>query len=223
MANVLGFEIPTPDFNVTGLASDTWFYIAIVFVLGLIIIGGVGFFLYNRTFSRRIVLFENISGLGYQPSLKTRARIVKLGSGGEELLKTQAGGNYVTAYGKKMGKNTYWFAKGQDGYWYNIVLGDLDTKFNMLDIEPVDRDVRMMHVAIDRLSEQTYNKTSFLEKYGAHMIMFLFLIVLVLGMWFIIGQVGNATSSLAESSRILADALEKSNNLRGGSGLVPAG
>jgi len=101
--------------------------------------------------------------------LRTRARIVKLGVGGEEILKTFSGGTYVSAYGRKMGKNTYWYAKGGDGYWYNIILGDLDTKQKILDVEPIDRDVRMFHVALDRLSHQTYGKTSFLEKvWSAH-------------------------------------------------------
>ncbi len=67
---------------------------------------------------------------------------------------------YLSAYGRKMGKNTYWYAKAQDGYLYNFLLGDLDAKRAMLDIEPIDRDVRMFHVALDRLSNDTYGKES---------------------------------------------------------------
>jgi len=89
----------------------------------LILITTVALLLFFRTYSRKIIVFENVSGQGYQPILRTRARIVKLGVGGEELLKTLAGGKYVSAYGRKMGKKTYWYAKGSDGYWYNILLG----------------------------------------------------------------------------------------------------
>jgi len=231
MAEIFGANIPTPEIDVTGFFSSSWIYVLIVAVIGLILISIVFALLFYRTYNRKIVVFENISGQGYQPVLRTRARIVKLGVGGEELLKTLSGGTYISAYGRKMGKNIYWYAKGTDGYWYNVVLGDLDTKLNMLDIDPVDRDVRMFHVALDRLSNMTYGKTSFLEKYGVHMMLFLFLIVMILGMWFIVGKVGEATSALASTAETneevvasLNSILTANSNIQsgGGSGLVPA-
>ncbi|MHA1880888.1 MAG: hypothetical protein ACTSYG_10880 [Candidatus Heimdallarchaeota archaeon] len=236
MTNIAGVEVPLPEVHITGFLSSSWIYILIVGVIGFLLIVSVALILFFRTYNRRIILFENVSGLGFQPSLKTRARVVRLGVGGEEVLKTLAGGHYITAYGRKMGKNTLWFCKARDGYWYNVVLGDIDTKLNMLDIEPVDRDVRMFHVALDRLSHQTYGKQSFLQKYGIHMLLFAFLIVLILGMWFIIGKVGTATSSLAataetnkEVAELLSDILRGAANIKStgvsaiSSGIVPAG
>ena len=237
----LGVGGVIPEIDITGIVSSSWIYIFLIVLIGMVLIGGVAIFLFITTYKKKIVLFENISGQGYQPIFKSRARVVKLGIGGEEILKTMYGGHFVSAYGRKMGKNTYWYAKGQDGYWYNVVLGDLDTKQAMLDIEPIDRDVRMFHVALDRLSQSTYGKTSFLEKYGVHMMLFLFLIVLILGMWFIVGKIGDAvaplstatdtslkiqemnmqiTSKLEAVSRALGH--EVSNIETGGSGLVPA-
>lgn len=225
-----------PKIDITGLASSTWIWVLVVAIIGLIFIGVLCFFLYFMTYNKKIVFFENISGQGYQPVLKTRARTIKLGVGGEELLKTFRGGQFLSTSGKKMGRNTYWYAKGQDGYPYNILLGDLDAKMGMLDIEPVDRDVRMFHVALDRLSHQTYGKTTFMEKYGVHMMLFLFLIVLILGMWFIVGKIGDAVAPLGQSTDIslkiqqtnleLTSKLESIVNLlRGGGvagGLAPA-
>jgi len=168
--------------------------------------------------------------------IKTRARIIKLGKSGEEVMKTLAGGRFVTAYGRKMGRNTYWFAKGPDGYLYNVLLGDLDTKLRILDIEPVDRDVRMFHIALDRLSHETYDKKTFMEKYGNQLILFLFLIALIVGMMVIIGRIGKATEALAATASTnervvgsLQQILQSTNNIQeqaqgqGGSGLVPAG
>jgi len=238
--------VPTdsiPKINITGFFSNTWMWVLLVVIIGMLLVIGSIILLFFMTYKKKVVLFENISGQGYQPVLKTRARIVKLGVGGEELLKTLSGGHYVSAYGKKMGKNTYWYAKGQDGYWYNIVVGDLDSKQAMLDIDPIDRDVRMFHVALDRLSHQTYGKTSFMEKYGIHMMLFLFLITLVLGIWFIVGKIGDATAPLAQSGENAIkiqeandrtidklDALIRSMGFEpkqvvsdGGSGLAPAG
>jgi hypothetical protein len=234
----LGVADKIPSISLTGFFSSTWIYVAIAVVVGLILIGAVILILFLKTFNKKVILFENISGQGYQPILKTRARTVKLGVGGEEILKT-FGGKFVSAYGRKMGRNTFWFAKGQDGYWYNIVLGDLDSKRAMLDIEPIDRDVRMFHVALDRLSHQTYGKNSFLEKYGIHLLLFVFLIVLILGMWFIVGKIGDAIAPLSEATKNSA-ALQEANaeitsklasiveklgitSTTGGSGIVPAG
>jgi hypothetical protein len=234
----LGVADKIPSISLTGFFSSTWIYVAIAVVVGLILIGAVILILFLKTFNKKVILFENISGQGYQPILKTRARTVKLGVGGEEILKT-FGRKFVSAYGRKMGRNTFWFAKGQDGYWYNIVLGDLDSKRAMLDIEPIDRDVRMFHVALDRLSHQTYGKNSFLEKYGIHLLLFVFLIVLILGMWFIVGKIGDAIAPLSEATKNSA-ALQEANaeitsklasiveklgitSTTGGSGIVPAG
>jgi len=196
----LGVGESIPKIDITGFFSASWIYIAIIVVAGIILVGLAIFLLFILTYKKKIILFENISGQGYQPVFRSRARVVKLGVGGEEILKTLFGGHFVSAYGRKMGKNTYWYAKGGDGYWYNIILGDLDAKQKILDVEPIDRDVRMFHVALDRLSHQTYGKTSFLEKYGVHMMMFAFLIVLILGMWFIVGKIGDAVAPLEMST-----------------------
>jgi hypothetical protein len=194
--------VNAPKINLTGALSSTWVYVLIIAIVGLLIVIGTIVFFFFLTYKKKVILFENISGQGYQPVLRTRARIVKLGIGGEELLKTFAGGHYISAYGRKMGRNTYWYAKGQDGYWYNIVLGDLDAKQGILDVEPIDRDVRMFHVALDRLSHQTYGKTNTLDKVLFYGSMFLFLIILVLGMWFIVGKIGEATAPLAQSQEL---------------------
>ena len=232
MADVLGADIPIPDISVTGFFSSSWVYVAAIAVFGVVLIAAIFILLFLSAYNKKVVVFENISGLGYQPVLKTRARTIKLEVGGTEILKTLARGYYLSTYGKKMGKNTFWFAKGSDGFLYNIVLGDLDTKMAMLDIEPIDRDVRMFHVAVNQLNQNTYNKKSFMEKYGIHLMLFFFLITLVLGIWFIVGKVGDATSSLsstAETNKEVAqankDVLVSLNNILNepGQGLVKAG
>jgi len=226
MSEILGATLP--DINITGFLSSTWIYVAIVAVIGVILIGLVATLLFFKTFNRKVVFFENISGLAYQPTMKKRARRLRVGNGGEELL-SLIGGDTLSAYGRKMGKNTYWFAKGQDGYWYNFLLGDLDTKRAMLDIEPIDTDVRMFHVAKERMNKDNYLKRSFMEKYGSLMIMFLFLVVLILGMWFIVGKIGQATEALAATQSANAAVLEttqkilaSNSNLVGGSGISGA-
>lgn len=185
-----------PSVDISGFISSSWVWVAVVALIGLILIIAMVLVFFFLTYNRKVVFFENVSGMGFQPVKKKRARIIKLGIGGEEILKVM-GGDYLSAYGRKMGRNTFWFAKGEDGYWYNSLLGDLDAKKAILDIEPIEKDVRMFHVAKDRLNKETYGKTSFMERYGIHIILFFFLVTLVLGIWFIVGKVGDATSALA--------------------------
>ena len=192
----LGIAGKIPTIDLTGFFSNTWMWVLVIVIIGMILIIGVGLLLFFLTYKKKIILFENISGQGYQPVLKTRARIIKLGVGGEEILKTLIGGHYCSAYGRKMGKNTYWYAKGQDGYWYNIVVGDLDSKQAMLDIDPIDRDVRMFHVALDRLSHQTYDNKGKWDRALVFGGFFLILVTLLIGLWFIVGKVGEAMAPL---------------------------
>ena len=204
MADILGLSIgnlSAPKISLTGFFSNTWIYVLLVFIIGVILIAGVFLLLHKKTYSKKIIIFENIAGRGYQPTVKTTARIIKLETGGMEVLKTLAGGLILNAYGKKMGLNTYWFAKGPDGYYYNILLGDLDAKMGMLDIEPVDRDVRMFHAGVDKLRESTYHKKSWIEEHSSQLLMFAFLIALVLGIWFIVGKIGDVTKPLVEVAK----------------------
>jgi len=232
MADVMGFDVNIPTVDISGFLSSSWIYVAVIAFIGVILVAGISIMLFFMTYNKKVVVFENISGMGYQPVLRTKARIVKLGIGGEEVLKTLAGGHYVSAYGRKMGKNTYWYAKGQDGYWYNCTLGDLDTKLSMLDIEPVDRDVRMFHVALDKLSHQTYGKTGFLEKYGMPMLFITAIILMMVGNYIIAGKIneGIAASNAAanvnlETVKAADAALTKVDSVNRGidSGLVDAG
>jgi len=197
--------------DITGLLSNTWIYVAIIVFVGMLAIISVGCILFFMTYKRKVVLFDNIAGQGYQPVLKTRARVIKLtGTGNDEVMKTLFGGYYLNAYARKMGKNTYWFAKGNDGFFYNFIMADLDTKKQILDVEPVDRDVRGFQIVMDRKSIETYMGKGILEKYGNTILMFLFLVVLILGMWFIIAKIGEATQPLAQSTD-LALKVQESN------------
>jgi len=230
MGNVLGYELPTVALS--GFLATSWIYVALLSVIGFMLVIGVGILIFYMTFNKKIILFENVSGLGYQPTLKTRARTIRIGNGGEEIFKTLVGGYYVSAYGKKMGKGTYWYAKGQDGYWYNILLGDFDAKLGMLDIEPVDRDVRMFHTAVSNLSQQTYGKSSFIEKYGVHMMLFAFLVVMLVGFFIIAGKINEGLISMnnPETAKINQDTAKLMNGLltkignvdNSVSGIIPA-
>lgn len=229
MVTILGTEIPIPDFSFGGINLPSLAIIGVIFLLFIIGAVIIYFWFINRLYNKKIIVFENISGQGYQPTIRDTARLVSIGDGGEELLFLKKKKVYRTAYGKKMGKNTYWFSVGQDGYWYNCVLGDLDAKMGMLDIEPIDRDMRYMHVAVRKNIQERYRKIKFMEKYGTIVFNGIFLIIMLVGLGFLLNQMTENAQVINEGLKISksimqsnAEVLASLDNIcTGGSGIVP--
>lgn len=217
--------INLPNFSTSGIGF--WVTIVLVALLLIIIIAVlVWYYLQKKAYNIQIRDFENISGKGFQLVAKNTAKLIKIGDGGEEVLYLRKGKTFRTAYGKKMGKNEYWFCKGQDGYWYNVTLGDLDAKMGMLDIEPIDRDMRYMHVAIRKNIQDRYKKKEGLEKYIPLILSFIFLIVMVVAVWLLISKAGDLikeAEALIKAGQPVADsltnALSKIDTICGSSGI----
>jgi flagellar basal body-associated protein FliL len=129
-------------------------------VMVLVLIAGVSWAVYYfRVYRFKVELYQNIRGTKFERVKVYRARLLDIpDSYGEKVLWVPKAKMYCSAYGQMMGKNTYWQVVGQDGYWYNCVLGDFDAKLGMLDIEPVDRDVRAFHTANNKNIKERYNK-----------------------------------------------------------------
>lgn len=207
-----GFDlgINLPSFSATGLSY--WLTMGAVFIL-FVLSGAIVMWLVfqQKLYNKKIILFENIGGMGYQVSGKDRARLLKISESGEEVLFLKKRKVYRTAYGRKMGKNTYWFAVGQDGYWYNILLGDLDAKMGMLDIEPIDRDMRYAHVAIGKNIKDRYHKESFMQKYGQFVFNSIFFLMMIIAIWWLMGKAGDIIGQakpVAESLKFAAEELK---------------
>jgi len=205
MTDILGFQITTPKIDITGLLSQSWIYIAVIVILTIIGVTTLLIVLFFMTYNKKVEVYENIGGGRVTVrTMKTRARVIKVGPGGEELLKLLRPGVYRTAYGKKIAPNTYAFCIGSDGYWRNITLGDLDTKMGILDIEPIDRDVRMMSVAVEKIIESNYNPNKTLQIVMSIMVIIIFVVAIIAG-WIYLGKIGTMTKTLAQSEQAFAD------------------
>lgn len=233
MAEILGLNIGNgltmPSFGTQGLGMTL--LIGFVIILTVIVIAIWMWLRFQaKLFNKKVVVFENLGGQGYQKTGEDTARLIKIGDGGEEILFLRKAKSYKTAYGKKMGANIYWFAVGQDGYWYNCTLGDLDAKMGMLDIEPVDRDMRYMHVAIRKNIQDRYKKTSFMDKYGAMIMNSIFLLIMLLGLWFIADKVALGIKQLViglqqnqQTLELMKEALAQvQTTCSGGAGYIKA-
>jgi hypothetical protein len=214
MVDILGTNVPIDvDLNVSGFMSNSWIWIGFVLVFGVIIISVVGILLYFKTYNRKIEFYDNLSGQGYYRVAIRRARTIILGKGGDEILKVAGKELYLTAYGRKMGRNTYWFAKGPDGYYYNVTLGELNSKKGILDIEPVDKDVRMIHVALDRLSHENYGQKSKMPMILMGTGIFIAIVILMVGMYVVAGRFVEAATTLTSTAETNKQVLETLNSV----------
>lgn len=163
-----------------------------------------------------------------------RARLVKVGDGGEELFFLKKRKIYRGAYGKRIGKrHIMWVINNEDGLWYNVTFGDLNKKLMEVGVVPTDRDARMAMAASRKLIDSRYDKKSWMDKYGTILYFGLFtLTLLIFGgvMWFAFDkqlEIAHANAAAIEASKEVMTAAKQvlgivDNIQSGGSGLVPA-
>lgn len=210
MTEIMGMETGL-DFGVQAISGFTVYLLWIFGLLVVASIAGVAIWLWSqkKLYKEEVVVFENVSGQGWVIAFKDRARRLRLSKDGTEVLYLKKKKMPLTAYGRKMGTNQFWFAIGQDGGWYNFLLGDLDAKMGVLDIEPVDRDIKYVTVAMLKNAEKEYGpKQSFMDKWGVWIFSFLMMIVMIAGASYLIDQMGKVAGALASASTEFAKVAE---------------
>lgn len=204
-------------------------------VFGIIVFFGItvgGFFLWwNKVYKFKIRVFENVAGKGWEEVGVYRARKIKVrGSLADAVLYCPKLKSYVSAHGKKMGKNLYWFFIGPDGWLYNCVAGDLDAIKGILDIEPIDKDVRAFHTTNQKNINERYNTPPNWPTIVMSIAIILALIIVFAGSYVNNKQVhanlqaqASASQEYTKIAEISKDLLEAYVNLKEdrGSGLVP--
>lgn len=193
----------------TGLNFDapviSGWTIYLLWITGFILLAALGalaiwYFNQRKIYNQKIVGFENVSGKGWGVGFKDKARLLRVSPDGTSVLWLKRKKIAVTAYGRKMNRNEFWFAIGQDGGWYNIVLGDLDAKMGILDIEPIDRDIKYITVAMLKEAEKEYgDKPKWWDKWGTWVFSILMAIILLAGMSYIIDQISEVAKTLSSS------------------------
>lgn len=221
------------DISVGGIGGFAMYLAWIFGFLVLVILAGVVIWWMNqkKAYREEVVIFENISGQGWVIKMKDKARRVRLSLDGTETLYLKNNKMPLTAYGRKMGTNQYWFAIGQDGGYYNFVLGDFDAKMGVLDIEPIDRDIKYVTVAMLKNAEKEYGaKQSFMDKWGTWIFSLIWLIIGIAGASYLISQMGEIANGLAATTAALEKVVDPitqalghvDSMCNGGSGLVKA-
>lgn len=204
----MGIEEYLPDVNIAGLGKVGLYFVLLVSVL---IAVGVGLFMLIRylKFNKHINLLEDVSGSDdLEPVGHDKAMLVKVAKSGMEVLYLKKRKIYVGAYGKRMGKNRYYFATGPDGYKYNITLGSLKEGLEKVHIKPTPVNMRYQNEALQEIIKDRYDKTTFWEKYGG-MIAFTGLIALFGIMSYLLidkfVEVASTTAQVLEAAKEVQD------------------
>lgn len=166
-----------------GLSFDNsgWLIVFIIALILFVIIGLViGIILTIRLrWPIKITLMQH-QGEGYQVVGRDRARYVKIGEGGEQILHLMRKNVFRVGYGKFIAKKTMLFVIGSDGLWYNATFGDFDKRLYEVNFSPVEKDARLSNVNLRKIVERNYKPGDFWNKYGPLMLFGVFFIVMVI-------------------------------------------
>lgn len=217
----------------TGFFSGTGGLITVlVYVILFAVVGGIiAYFLITMLkYNKKIIIMENISGIGFRQTGKDRARTIKIADDGSEVLYLRRRKLFKGAYGKRTGKNQYTFAIGKDGYWYNVDNGDLDYSLSQLKMTPVDRDMRYAHEGIRKNVTLRFEKKNWFKENIGMIFGIAAIVIVLLFMWLLADKYftifGSADATLKASEQVM----EKANTIMstldnicsGGKGFVPA-
>jgi len=213
--------------------ENLWIILTWIFVVFIILIGvgiGLWFYINKKLFNKKIVLFEDVSGKGLEPTFKDKAKLVKIGNQGEEVLYLKKKKVYRVAYGKKISKDTYWFVAGPDGYWYDFVLGDLDRESHEAGIKFTATNMRYAYTSIESKLKERYDDKTWWDKYGNWILSISFIAVIGVFAFLIIREytsiMSASTKAMELSKEVTAEIRQLVGSLHnlksGGSGLESA-
>lgn len=224
--------------QIVAAISGIQFRNAIGWIIFAIILIGCGVFAWfwytnKKTFSKKITILE-IVGINYVPTMTDKAKVVKIGSGGFEILYLQKLKIYRIAYGGRVGKDTYYFFVGKDGYWYNGMLSAdmyaIDQHKGLIPIVTTNPSMRSQYTSLEKQIDTLHaDKKGFMDKYGAWVFSIGFVIIVGVFAWLIFREMSPIMSSIAEIAKRQADLTTRIDvilshlNLNStSSGLVPA-
>ena len=206
-----------------------WILFIIIFVAGAV-------FIYinwrnKKLFNKKITLLELV-GDYYQPALEDTAKVVKIGSGGFEILYLKKLKTWKVAYGGRVGLNKYYFFKSPDGYWYNSMfygkIEAISEHGGLIPVVTANPLMRGQYTALEKQIDALHSdKKSFMDKYGTWVLAISFVLIAGFMLFLCYKEFASAMSSLHETIKLENDILDKLELLAGNvqaiqpSGLIP--
>ncbi len=224
--------------KLTGFFSGTGWMTIIGWILFIALCGGGGWFIYNsyknkKIFNKRITAFEIISG-EWVACIRDKAKIIKIGKGGFEILFLKKSKAWKIAYGGRVGRNDYYFYIMPDGYWYNGTMmaniNKIDETGGLIPITTTNPLMRGQYTALEKQIDTLHSeKTSFWEKHGSFVMSIAFILIAGVLLWLMFKEWRGALGQLSGYHAGLEKVLDKLATLAGNiqgipatDGLVPA-
>lgn len=190
-------------------------------VFAVVIIGaaffGIMAYNNNRQYKKKITVLE-VVGINYVPTFADKAKVVKIGTGGFEILFLKKLKCYRIGYGGRVGKDTYYFFVGKDGYWYNGMLSadiyQIDKHKGFIPIVTTNPAMRAQYTSLEKQIDSLHaEKKSFMDKYGGWMMGIGFVLVIGVFFWLIAKEASPMFGSISSISDKQAIMLDKINIL----------
>ena len=199
----------------------------------LLLIGGLGFVYYyyknKKNWNKKIEVNEIVGGY-FIPTSHDVARVVKIGSGGFQVLNLKKNKTYKLAYGGKVGKNSYKMFVLNDGYWYSGMLSanlkSIDDEKGLIQVVTTHPSMRSQYTALERMIELLHaDKQHFWDKWGGMIMSIVFVFVAGIFLWLNYQEFVKATANLSGAIAEIGKLIDKINILQGNnqvSNLIPA-
>lgn len=230
-------DIASVNAGVVGyLKGFAWLSILGWAFAAILLIGAVGYVLYmwrdKKLFNKKITVFEIVGGY-YCPGLRDTAKTVKLGKGGFEVLYLKKSKTWKIAWGGRVGKDTYYFFVGKDGYWYNGMLsGDvnsIDKEGGLTPIVTTNPLMRAQYTALEKQIDSLHSeKKSFMEKYGQWIAALMFVLIAGFMLYLSYKEYASAMSSMSGLVDKIGMLMDRANQMlantagsAGAGGLIP--
>jgi hypothetical protein len=224
ISGIIKSIIPTKAGTIAG-TSNTFFWITIlILIIIFLIIGGVIIWIVVRSlqFNKKIDVYED-RGTYLEKIKGDRAKEIVYNAYGDSVFYLKRRHKTLPRGEKKIGAKTYAYVIRQDGEWVNVDLSYDNGKLTYTLIHP---DMRAFKSGMGKLIKERYEKKSFLKKYGGIIIPFMFLALILLGMYFIIDRIVASEDNLLQMTVAAQGVMDKAgqvlsavNGVCSGSGL----
>jgi hypothetical protein len=190
-----------------------WLLFIIIVVAGAVVI----YLNYRnkKQYNKKITLLELV-GDYFQPALEDRAKVVKIGTGGFEILYLKKLKTWKVAYGGRVGMHKYYFFKSPDGYWYNSMfygkIEEIDKHGGLIPVVTANPLMRGQYTALEKQIDALHSdKKSFMEKYGTWVLAISFVLIAGFMLYLCYKEFATAMGGLHETVSLESDILKKLN------------
>jgi len=219
-----------PDINIdvgsiTGIITWGLFLLILGVIAGFIIY----YILVISRYNKKVLVLGKV-GNRVEIIGEDKGMEMKLGRTGDTIFHLRKYKKYLPRPKIQVGRKLYWYFIREDGEWINIGIGNIDEQMRQAGVEYVDEDMRYARDSLLKFMKESYDKPSFLEKYGGLIAYSGLILVTAVGFWFIIDKMMDIVTQFGQQIELANDLSVTQNEIlksldnicSGGSGLRPA-